>query len=291
MMRATEQAIQPQVRRKRNRSWRNEPASVRPRRISSAHLLRIVKVVGVSAVVILLVAAYKPIVSSPLFSLKRITVTGAVRFPAGQAETLIRDVMGGNVFNADLADVRAAFKQQSLIKDATVTRILPDTLRVQLIEREPVAVVKLSTRLVCVDKEGVILGDFELMGAQPALLGWDERGSALSRSANLDRLARYLELKQILSQPDINYWNQVEQIDVRTLRDVVVTLMHSPMTEIHLGDHDFRQRFSLIQHILDEVLQDRLKVTYIDVTEPTRVVVRPPKPTDEPRPDRPGAAN
>ncbi|MBI3949291.1 MAG: FtsQ-type POTRA domain-containing protein [Acidobacteria bacterium] len=280
MVRATEQIIQPQARRKRRRSWRKEPAASPHRRVSLAHIYRIVKAVGIAAVVVVLVAAYGPIASSSIFTLKQVRVTGNVRFPASQAEAIVREAMGQYILQGDLAEVRQALKQQPLIKDAVVTRILPDMLRVKLIEREPVAVVKSSEKLVCVDKEGVILGDFSLMGAQPALLGWDERTSTLSRSTNLERLKLYLELKQALGAADLNYWNKVDQVDVRNLRDVVVSLSPSPTTQIHLGDRDFRQRFSLIVNILDDLLGGRLQVTYIDVSDPSRVVVRPPKRSD-----------
>jgi len=281
MVRAPEQVIQPQVRRKRHRSWRKEPAAARHRRVSAAHLLRIVKAVGIVAVLVLLVAAYQPIASSSLFTLERVSITGNARFPTSEARALVRQVMGGHVLTGDLTDVREVLKQQPLVKEAIVTRILPDTLRVKLIEREPVAVVALSSgRLVCVDEAGTILGDFELLGALPPLLGWDERTSALSQSANRQRVQFYLELKQALSEPDLDYWNQVDRVDLRNLRDVVISLTPSPTTEIHLGVRDFHQRFSQILNILDDLLKGQLQATYIDVSDPSRVVVRPPRRND-----------
>jgi cell division protein FtsQ len=235
------------------------------------------KVACAVVAVILIVLAYEPIVSSSVFTLKRIIVAGNVRTSTGQTQALVGQIMGGNVLKGDLAEVRQRLKQQALIKDAVVTRLLPDTLRVDLIERVPVAVVQLSGRLACVDEEGTALGGFNLMGAQPALLGWDERGSALSHSANLDRLELYLELKRALSAPELNYWDKVDQVDVHNLRDVVVILTESPGTQIHMGNRDFQQRFGLILNRLDDVLKGRIEVSFIDVSDPTRVVVRPPK--------------
>jgi cell division protein FtsQ len=259
--------------------------AARHRRISAEHLFRIVKAVGIVAGVILLVAAYQPIASSSLFALKRVSITGHTRFPPSQAEAVVRDVMDGNVLKGDLTEVREQLKQRPLIKDVVVTRIWPDTLRVELIEREPVAVVALSSgKLVCVDQEGTVLGDFELLGAQPPLLGWDERRSTLSRSANQQRLQLYLELKQALSRSDFDYWNQVDQVNVRNLRDVVISLEHSPATEIHLGHRDFHQRFSLILNILEDLLRGQVQATYIDVSDPSRVVIRPPTRSSEPAP-------
>lgn len=274
MLRASAQIIQSPARRRRSRSWPKAAAS--DRRLSATRVLSTVKVLGLVVMIGFLVTAARALASSSLFALKRVSVIGHHRFPASQAESIVRKVMGANVWQAELSEVRRQLKQQPLIQEAVVTRIWPDTLRVELIEREPVAVVALrSGNLVCVDQQGIILGDFELLGAQPPLLGWDERRSELSQLANRQRLQLYLELKQALSAADLNYWSQVEQVNVRNLRDVVISLAQNPSTEIHLGHRDLRQRFTLALTILKDLLRGQAQVTYIDVSDPSRVVIRP----------------
>ncbi|RMG44182.1 MAG: FtsQ-type POTRA domain-containing protein, partial [Acidobacteria bacterium] len=221
---------------------------------------------------------------------------GNNRYPIDQAEALARQVFGSNVMEGHLGEVRQRLMREPLIKDAIVARLLPNALRIRLIEREPVAVVALSSgRLVCVDAEGVVLGNFELLGDQPPLLGWDERASALSRSRNRQRLRLYLELKRALTATGRDDWDQVDQVDIHDLSDVAVSLTRSPTTWIHLGDGDFGPRFALgldvldaIRHrnrqqlrrlgipLNDEMLVAGVDITYIDVSHPSRVVVRLP---------------
>ncbi len=275
MMRMPEQAVQPAARRKRNRSANKESVTARVRSLSPASLRQFTKPAGVVVLLILFVGAYKPIVSSSLFDLKHVIVQGNMLIPASQAEALVRQVMGSHVYGGRLDDVRQAFKQQPLIKDVVVARLLPDTLRLVLIERKPIAVVRLSRGLVCIDEDGKVVGDFSLMGAQPTLMGWDERTLAVSRAANLTRLRLYEDLKRALSQMKRNYWDElVNEVDVGNVDDVVINLKQSPITQIHLGDRDFARRFRSILNILDDVLQGRLSVSYINVSDPSRVVVR-----------------
>lgn len=300
-MKPSEQ-IMPQARRRprRQRSWRKNEKAAHRRSLSSERLAKTLKIGGAIAMMLiapfLLGAIFRPLASSSMFRLKRVTIEGNNRYPVEQAEALARQVFGSNVMEGRLRAVRQRLMEEPLIKDAIVARVLPNMLRIRLIEREPVAVVALSSgRLVCVDAEGVVLGNFELLGDQPPLLGWDERASALSRSRNRRRIQLYLELKRALTATGRDDWNQVDQVDIGNLSDVAVSLTRSPMTWIHLGDGDFGSRFALgldvldaIRHrnreqlrrlgipLNDEMLATGVNITYIDVSHPSRVVVRLP---------------
>jgi cell division protein FtsQ len=255
------------------------------------------RIAAIVAMTVLLAGSYRPITSSRLFELEKITIEGNTRVPTSKVEAMIHRVAGENVYQADLSAVRSALKRHPLIKDAIVARLLPDALRVKLIERQPVAVVARSGRLVCVDEEGSIVGDFALMGDQPAppLLGWAEGSAPVKMAANRQRIQLYLQLQRELSGPGLSYWSQIDQIDVSNTEDVTISLSRNPMTWIHLGDREFRQRLQLGLAVLDAIknrnreelqrlglavsdklLADDLKINYIDVSRPPRVVVRLP---------------
>jgi hypothetical protein len=74
-----------------------------------------------------------------------------------------------------------------------------------------------------------------------------------------------------------NYWNEVSEVNIETLRDVVITLNQNPTTPIHLGNQDFARRFGSILRILDDMIQGKVKVSYIDVSDPLRIIVRYPE--------------
>ena len=57
----------------------------------------------------------------------------------------------------DLHQLRASLMELSWVKDARVSRQLPDTIVVDIVEREPHAVLKKPDRLVLIDGEGRIL--------------------------------------------------------------------------------------------------------------------------------------
>jgi cell division protein FtsQ len=57
----------------------------------------------------------------------------------------------------DIDDVRSRLLELSWVEDARVSRQLPDTLVVDIIERKPVAVLKKPGRLVLIDRSGIEL--------------------------------------------------------------------------------------------------------------------------------------
>src|SRR3546814_10117498 len=57
----------------------------------------------------------------------------------------------------DLEDVRADLMKYGWIKDARVSRRLPDTLVVDIVERTPAAIWQHNNRLSLIDEKGVVL--------------------------------------------------------------------------------------------------------------------------------------
>jgi len=234
------------------------------------------------------------------FELKTLRITGAARIPVHEIEAIVRRAADRGVPRTDLHALRAELRKHPLVKDAEITRVLPDELRVRLVERTPVALVARHRGTpVCVDEEGVVIGDFHLLGAQmlPLLVGWNEEDSDLAREENRQRVALYRQVQQDLSAPEPSYWDRVDQVNLRDLKNVTVNLTESPMTWIHLGDRDFRRRFELGLRILNavkqqdaaelrrlgvaptaELLQEDVTISYVDVSQPARVVVRLPEP-------------
>src|ERR1700722_14804412 len=65
--------------------------------------------------------------------------------------------LGRNIFFISLGQRRAALEQLPWVEHATVMRLLPDQLRVAIIERTPVAFVRQGSTIGLVDAHGVLL--------------------------------------------------------------------------------------------------------------------------------------
>src|SRR5215475_11981054 len=80
---------------------------------------------------------------------------------AREVEDAVRqlDTVKRGVLKADLEEVRKELMRNPLMREVEVARLLPDRLRVSVVERRPVALARRDSSVVCVDDEGVMFGD------------------------------------------------------------------------------------------------------------------------------------
>ena len=111
--------------------------------------------------------------------------------------------IGRNIFFVPIALRRKQLEQIPWVQQATVMRILPDQIRVSLVERKPVAFVRHSQQIGLVDANGVLLDMPASMMAQhhysfPVVTGIDANDPLPSRKA---RMAVY---QRLLGELDSN---------------------------------------------------------------------------------------
>lgn len=123
------------------------------------------------------------------FQVKRVEVTGIDRMERLTVYAIALDQHSMAMPLVDVARVRWQLMQYGWIKDARVSRRLPDTLVVDIIERKPAAVWQHNQKLSLVDNEGVILDDVALnaMPELPILIGKDANHHAVELTTLMNR--------------------------------------------------------------------------------------------------------
>lgn len=91
------------------------------------------------------------------FEVKRVEVTGIDRMERLTVYAIALDQHSMAMPLVDLDKVREQLLNYGWIKDARVSRRLPDTLVVDIVERKPAAIWQHNQKLSLIDKEGVIL--------------------------------------------------------------------------------------------------------------------------------------
>lgn len=210
---------------------------------------------------------------------------------AREAEEIVKANVLRGVLRADLEKIREKLKEHPLIRDAEVARLLPDRLRVSVIERRPVALARRGSSVVCVDKEGVMFGDRTLHwrgGSVPPINGLAEDG-ADAKEINRHWIMIYEKLIAELDQTEPPLSSHIDEIFFD--KDDGVRLM---LTEkrggVLVGNEDFRTRLNVALDILAAVNRKDLnmlnvlrisdaerllngKINYVNVNDPKRPVV------------------
>lgn len=109
------------------------------------------------------------------FTLRRVEITGAQRVSRLAIYNVAFDQDSMAMPLVDLAATRARLLQFGWIREARISRRLPDTLVIDIIERQPVAIWQNNQQLSLIDGDGVVLEPVQVaaMPDLPLVIGAD----------------------------------------------------------------------------------------------------------------------
>lgn len=184
---------------------------------------------------------YQSVTASNFFNVRSIDVRGVER---ASKDDILRTVASSTEktgsWNADLLEIKAKVEKITFVKNAAVSRVLPNGIRVNVTERVPVSIVRLGTGDFLVDAEGTILapvkGKEEKLPV--TLLGWDESKTEKAIKDNLERLKTYQRM--IAEWRDFDLVSRVTSVDLADLREPRAVTQDSGMpVSIALGKESF----------------------------------------------------
>lgn len=203
---------------------------------------------------ILLFTGYRAAASASFFQARNVDVSGTSVSRADEIAAIVRSgAAQTGVWRADLDAISRELKKVAWVREAVVSRVLPDGLRVRVTERQPRVVVRTSAgKFLWVDDEAVSLG-VALPADQISMRGWDEGGSESARTQNRERIQKFLEMTRDLEKYGIS--RRVSEVNFEDMRDVRVQLTGADsQIEIQLGKEDFGNR---LKHALDVLDRQR----------------------------------
>lgn len=144
-------------------------------------------------VVIAAVAAfgYRRMHFGPRFAVKQIEIAGAVHTPRAAIEAVTWRYVGANLFDLDISRVQNDLRSVSWVRAVNIEKKLPGTLRINVAERRPVALLQENGRLAYVDEDGIRFADLSpAVGDDDLPLIADASGAELARTVALLRVLR-----------------------------------------------------------------------------------------------------
>ena len=132
---------------------------------------------------------YSDLAARAGFQVQRVEVTGMERVDQLKVYDLVLAEKDRAMPLVDIDKVRADLLQYGWIKDARVSRRLPDTLAVEIVERKPAAVWQRDGKYSLIDAEGNVLENVKLgeVGDLPVLNGADANRHAVALNELLDK--------------------------------------------------------------------------------------------------------
>ena len=257
--------------------------------------------------------AYRAFATSEFFALRNVELNGDLRAPRQEIIDALHKYTEKGLWWTNLEELREKLRQNPWVRDAELVRVLPDTLKVTITERDPYILARLASGdIVWVDREGVILdeqGTFKSLDDDdelPLLSGLREQGqqarpenappskphkkgdrsAAVSsevkpespediRETNRRRLSEFQNLVTELSEGGERLIDRIDEVHFDDVDGVHLRLT-SKRIKIVAGLGEYRKQVETALQILDAIeRKDIEKLELFRVTDAARLLDGP----------------
>lgn len=212
-----------------------------------------------------------------LASLDQIEVAGNHFVPSATVAAAFAPDLGHSVLRISLEDRRKELAAMPWVAQVWVKRDLPNRIRVELVERTPIAFLRLPNDLALIDASGMILdrplsAEFHF----PVVSGISDSTPADARALRMKMFAEFIKDIEIVRSDAAD---RVSEADLSDEQDVRATLTgigneDGPVL-VHFGDSDFGNRYRLLAENIDQWRQSAGRVDSVDLRFARQVVVNP----------------
>jgi len=187
---------------------------------------------------------------------------------------------GRSVVRVPLGDRRRALEEIPWVEQANVERVLPNHIRVELAERTPIALVRLTNDLALADAYGVIL---ERPAGQvfhfPVVSGIYENQPREEREQRMRMFAQFMKEIDLVRPGSGERVSEADLSDAGDLRAVLTGLSGAASSRqtvlVHFGDADFANKYRILAERFAQWQANAGRVESVDLRFARQVVVNP----------------
>lgn len=210
---------------------------------------------------------------SSFFNLKGLEIQNNVYLQDAEIEQLANPPYGANIFTVDSKLLEQNLLLHPMVKEVEITRKLPHTLVISVVEREPILLVPTEQGFLELDQTGVYLKKVSTISnvGLPIVTGVDVPANVGPGQIIVDpKLTQALEF---LSKTPQEKRRLIMELEVRDNNQYY--LFTSEGIEVRFGlAEDLEQKFEILEQILKSGDLAGKKVEYIDLTTPAIPVIK-----------------
>ena len=243
-------------------------------------------------------------------SSQSIQIAGNSRLTRAQLLSVFGEDVERNIFNIPLAQRRAELERLPWVEHATVMRLLPNRVRVAIVERTPVAFVRQGTEIGLVDANGVLLNlpgpdlpGADMPDANPQEASSQQDAAAIMHntphysfpvltgisaddplSVRAARMKIYMGFVAALDASGENISHRLSEVDVSNPEDVKAILPDPPPTGadtvsdgadilVHFGDGRYLERYREYEQLLPGWRAQYPKLASVDMRYEPQLVL------------------
>jgi len=211
--------------------------------------------------------------SSPRFEIKKVEVGGLKRVEETQVLTQANLPDEANVFSVNLDEVRERIEGLKWVRFASVKRVLPDKIAINIVERQPVGLARIRKQILQFDTEAELLDREHGAGMTAPILDGLKPND---REGNQKKVVLYSRiLEELHGQSDLS------EIHINDMGEVAVVSLSEPLL-VNLGKEEFRNRWGMYLRLRAQIQKDYPEAIQVDFRFENQVVLKmKPDTTDD----------
>jgi cell division protein FtsQ len=186
---------------------------------------------------------------------------------------------GRSVLRIPLDARRTALEEISWVESATIQRVLPNRIRVDLTERTPIAFLRNGTELALIDAHGVILDRPHGEDLQfPIVTGLSENMPREERGKRMQTYQEFMKNIDLVRSGSSDRVSEVDLANPKDLRAVMTGIANPADTQaltIHFGAADFTGKYRMVVENFTQWQASNGRVHSIDLQYAKQVVLNP----------------
>lgn len=218
--------------------------------------------------------------SVALLSAQQIEIAGAHNVNREAVLSRFADDQGRSILRVPLEERRVALEELPWVEQASVQRVLPNHIRVEITERVPVAFLRNGPELSLIDAHGVILDRPEGQEFQFAIVsGVAETMPPAERERRMQTFQEFLKDVELVKPGSSE---RVSEVDLSNPKDLaaVMTGLAGPGSDaqavtLHFGQSDFVSKYRMLVENFAAWQADAGRIVSIDLQYTRQVVVNP----------------
>jgi len=215
-----------------------------------------------------LMKAYLFLITWTELKVKRIQVLSPHDSVARDIQAMVDPASLGNLLLVDIAGLQSRIESHRWVKEARLRKVFPSSLKVEIKEREPAAVLKIGQSFMLIDEQGVVLE--RLAAPEETGLPMLTDSSSFS-SFNKEKLTLAWEcLKSMTAEEKAD----IAALDLTRSDSVSVYLKDQP-TQIILGSEGFSQKLKSFRQEREGLESQYGPLEYVDLRFDGRIYFKP----------------
>lgn len=170
------------------------------------------------------------------------------------------EIKNKDIYDLNINEISKVFEENHYIKAARVSKHFPDKIKIEIIERDPIAIVNNKVPIL-IDENGIILPNNKEAFKKiiPFLSGFNQNKLSYinGEKATSPKLNEAISLLKKINEKNELLYKNISEIALNNDKEFVLVLIDYP-TKINLGSSDLDKKIQIIESFDSSVNPDGL---------------------------------